>query len=111
MNKLHILWTTDNLITSEHMVFMYATKSLEKKTWDEITIIIWGASTLLAANNKVIQELIQDAILKGVKVSACIACATQLNVVESLRRQGLEVIAWGPLLTKIIQNKEPLITI
>ena len=42
--KLYILWTNDNFITSEKMVFMYGINAKRQDWWDEVTIIVWGAS-------------------------------------------------------------------
>ncbi|MFT7005170.1 MAG: hypothetical protein ACJAWW_002543 [Sulfurimonas sp.] len=110
-NKLNILWTSDNVITAEHMVMMYATNTLVKKIWDEVTVIIWGATSKLVAEDKHIQELIIDAQGKGVKFSACIACATNLGTQKALENLGIELIGWGKPLTEIIKNKEHLITV
>ena len=48
---LYILWTNDNLDTSRFMVMMYATNSRLKGWWDGVTVIIWGATARLAAEN------------------------------------------------------------
>ena len=109
--KLHILWTNDNMDTSQYMVFMYATNSMLKGWWDSVTVIIWGATARLAANNEAIQERMRLAEHAGVKFSACIACARELGVIEKLESLGIEIMPWGPPLTDILQNGDPLITI
>ena len=108
---LHILWTNDNMNTSQYMVFMYATNSMLNCWWDSVTVIIWGATAKLVATNEVIQERIRMAEHAGVKFSACIACARELGVIEKLESLGVEIIPWGPPLTEILQNGDPLITI
>lgn len=110
-NKLHILWTNDNVLTAKHMLLLYASKTLEFKLWDEVTIIIWGASSKLVAENKQIQQLIADAQKTGVKFSSCIKCAEDLGTTQALLDQDIELIAWGKPLTELIKNKEHLITI
>ncbi|MDW7657926.1 MAG: DsrE family protein, partial [Bacillota bacterium] len=87
--KLHILWTSNDVNTAHFMVFMYAINALTKHWWDEVTVIVWGASAKLVAENKAIQDKIEMAKHQGVKVSACIACATQLGVVDKLKELGL----------------------
>ncbi len=109
--KLNILWTSNNVDTARLMVFMYAINAVQKKWWDEVTIIIWGSSAKLVAENSSIQEEIKRAQTSGVKVSACIACATKLNVVDILQDLDLEVISWGKPLTEIIQNGEFLLSV
>ena len=109
--KLHILWTNDNMDTSLHMVMMYATNAMLKGWWDSVTVIIWGATAKLVAENEEIQERIKLAEHAGVKFSACVACARNLGVEKELEDLGIEVIPWGPPLTELLQNGEKLITI
>lgn len=44
MNKLVVLWKTDNLIDIQEMVIPYIHNSKKKNWWDEVEVIIWGAS-------------------------------------------------------------------
>jgi len=110
-NSLYILWTNADIETSQLMVMMYATNSMINHWWDEVTVIIWGATTRLVAENAQIQESIKVAMNVGVKFSACIACARQLGVIEKLEAQGIEVIAWGQPLTELLKGNEKLLTI
>lgn len=108
---LYILWTNDNLITTEKMVFMYGINAKRQNWWDEVTIIVWGATVDLVKNSPVVQELIREAQLEGVHITACKACADQLEAAETLEQLGIEVIYWGRPLTALIQNGEKLLTI
>lgn len=109
--KLYILWTNADLITSEKMVMMYGINSILKGWWKEVTIIIWGATAKLAGENLMIQEQIKIAIETGVKVSACKACADQLGTTDALIALGIEVKYWGEDLTHILKDDETLLTI
>jgi hypothetical protein len=110
-NSLHILWTNADMDTSMRMVMMYATNSMIEHWWDDIMVIIWGATARLVAENDQIQEAIKVAMNVGVKFSACIACARQLGVIEKLESQGIEVKAWGRPLTDLLQSNDKLLTI
>lgn len=110
-NHLHILWTNADLETSELMVFMYATNSMINHWWENVTVIIWGATAKLVAENERIQERIKIASQAGVKFSACAACAKKLGVENELKELGLEVIYWGEPLTQLIKEDQKLITI
>jgi hypothetical protein len=110
-NTLYILWTNVDIITSEKMVFMYATNSMLRGWWENVTVIIWGATAKLVAENAVIQERIRLARQAGVFFTACIACAEQLGVTETLRELGIEVKGWGTGLTELIKERENMITI
>ena len=110
-NTLYILWTNADIDTSLGMVLMYATNSKSRGWWENVTVIIWGAPARLAAENAHIQEAIQVAINAGVKVTACVACARQLGVIEALEAQGIEVTRWGQPLTDLLKNNETLLTV
>ncbi|MDC7217826.1 MAG: DsrE family protein [Spirochaetales bacterium] len=109
--KLNLLWTNADPVTSELMVMMYAHNAMEKGLWEEVQVIIWGATAKLVADDVHIQNLIAEAREVGVEFSACISCANQLGVTSQLEKLGLELKTWGVPLTEIIKNGEHLITV
>lgn len=108
---IHILWTNDNPDTSHNMVMMYATNAMLNNWWDEVTVIIWGATAKYVANDKAIQERIEIAKQAGVKFSACLSCAINLDVVDELKSLDLEVIRWGEKLSNLLQDDLKVISI
>ena len=108
---LYVLWTNDDPITAEKMVFMYTKNALIHGWWDQVTLIIWGAPTKWVGEDANAQQLIQEAMEAGVHVTACKACADQLGVGEALEKLNIEVKYWGVPLTEILKNGEKLITI
>lgn len=110
-DHLYILWTNDNPVTAEKMVFMYSVNARLRGWWDNVTVIIWGATPGLVCEDKIIQEKIREAQEAGVHLSACRACADQLGVTAQLEEMGIEVIYWGEPLTRLLKNNEKLITI
>jgi hypothetical protein len=110
-NRLYILWTNADLITSEKMVMMYATNAMLKHWWDEVTVIIWGATAKVIAENKLLQGKLEIAKLAGVKFTACKACTDQLGVSEQLKTMEIEIIYWGEELTRLLKDNEKLISV
>jgi hypothetical protein len=108
---LYVLWTNDNPITAEKMVFMYTINSLTHGWWEKVTLIIWGAPTKLVSEDVHIQEMIKAALNAGVHITACKACADQLGVTEVLEKLHIEVKYWGQPLTDILNSNERLLTI
>jgi len=108
---LYVLWTNDNPITAEKMVFMYTINSLIHGWWEKVTLIVWGAPAKLVSEDPDIQNKIREALEAGVHVTACKACADQLGVTETLKQLGIEVKYWGIPLTEILKNGEHLVTI
>ena len=114
MNKntdLYVLWTSDNPVTAEKMVFMYTINSLANGWWENVTIIIWGAAARLAGEDDNVREMAAKALKAGVHITACKACADQLGVTEALEELNVEVKYWGADLTELLKNEEKLLTI
>ncbi len=110
-NHLYVLWTNDNPVTAEKMVFMYTTNALRHGWWENVTLIVWGATVNLVCENETIRKEIQNAMEVGVHVTACKACADQLGATEKLMEMGIEVKYWGQPLTELLKNSEQLLTI
>lgn len=110
-NELYILWHSDNIITAQKTVFMYAINAKKKNWWNSITIIIWGASQQLAERNPTIQKLIIKAIKEGVIVTACQACADQLDASDKLEELGVELKYWGEPLTELLKANKKILSI
>ena len=108
---LYILWTNDNIITAEKMVFMYAINAKRRGWWENVTLVIWGATAKLVAENERVQDLVAEARQAGIYVTACKACADQLGVSEILEAHGIDVDYLGIPLTNVLKNDEKLITI
>jgi len=110
-NHLYVLWTNDNPITAEKMVFMYTINSLVHGWWEKVTLIVWGATPKLVAEDAATQAKIKEAQAAGVHVTACKACADQLGVTQALEDMKIEVKYWGQPLTDLLKNNERLLTI
>ena len=109
--SLFILWTNADVETSINMVMMYATNSLSHAWWEKVTVIVWGATATLLAENSAVQKEAKYAMENGVKFSACSSCAKNLGVVDSLTELGIELIPWGEPLTEILMKNGKLLTV
>lgn len=108
---LYILWTNADPISARHMVMMYATNSMLHGWWKAVTVIIWGNTAKLAAENAIIQASMDAARHMGVEFTACIACAVNLGVKDKLEMLDVEVVPWGTQLTKLLKEKRNLLTL
>lgn len=108
---INIIWTNADVEVAEKMVFMYGINSLLKGWWEESTIIIWGPTAKLAAEDSKVKKLIQQGIEAGVNLTACRACADMYGVTAELEAQGIEVIHWGEPLTRLLKNDEKVLTV
>ncbi len=110
-SHLYVLWTNNDPVTAEKMVFMYTVNSLIHGWWEKVTLIVWGSTIELVSKDAKIQALIKKAQEAGVFVTACKACADQLGVTDDLRRLDIEVKYWGAPLTEILKSDERLLTV
>lgn len=110
-NHLNILWTNADPITVEHMVMLYAKGAVTRNWFDKVTVIVWGNSSKLVAENETIQNLVINCQEAGVEFVGCLHCAQQLGAEEKLTELGVDLKYMGAPLTDLIKNDEHLITI
>jgi len=106
-----ILWTTDNKETSINMVLLYAHNAKLKAWMEEVTILVWGASQKLIAEDKEIQEKVKKMIKDGVKVVACLKCADNMEITESLNSCNIDIFYTGEYLSTWIKSGDTIITV
>lgn len=108
---LYIVWTNADPVTSENMVFMYASNSMKNGWWDDVTVVIWGSPQDLLCEDAAIRVGMEAARGLGVEFSACLTCADKLGRTEQLRAMGLEVVRWGAKLSGLLQSGAHVITV
>ncbi len=111
MDKLNILWTTDNKETFFNMVSMYTINAKKREWWQDVNVIIWGASSKLAGTDTEVQAKIAEMMAQGVTIEACLACAENFGVSESLSKLGVNLRYMGQPLTDYLKADEKLLTI
>jgi hypothetical protein len=111
MDKLNILWTTDNKDTVFNMLTMYAINSMTNKWWKEVNLIIWGASAKLIGNDTQVQTEIIEMINQGVSIEACKDCCDNFGVTDKLTSFGINVRYMGNPLTDYIKSGEKILSI
>ena len=111
MDKLNILWTTDNKETINNLLAMYTINSKAHGWWQSVNVIIWGASAKLIGLDKKYQLLVREMIDSGVKVEACKACSDNLNATKKLLELGVDVKYMGEQLTKYLKDNEIVLTL
>jgi hypothetical protein len=109
-DKLVVLWTSDDPYVAERVAFMY-THAARKNGWfDKVTLIIWGPSAKLAAENILIQEKLNAMQKDGVEIEACIVCANAYGVAEKLKDLDFTVKGMGKPLTEYLKSGAKVLT-
>ncbi len=110
-DALYILWTNADPLTADLMVFMYAENSMRYRKWEALTIIVWGATAKLAAEDAHIRKRIRELQALGVHFSACVTCAEELGVAERLRDLDIDLVKWLNPMTEILKGNKKLMTV
>ena len=109
-DHLVIVWTSDDPYTAERMVLMYAHAAKTAGWFDEVTLIIWGPSAKMVAENIKIQEKLKDMQNDGVEIRACIVCANIYEVTEELKALDFDVQGMGVPLTDYLKKGAHVLT-
>jgi hypothetical protein len=109
-NEVMIVWSTDNRETAENMVLLYALNAKTKGWFDEVTLLIWGASQKLLVQDEYFQTKVKEISDAGVRVVACKKCSENLGIESSLKACSVELFYTGVLLSDWAKSGKPLLT-
>jgi hypothetical protein len=104
IDKLTILWTSENEEIATNMLLMYTLKSNLNNWWKECNLITWGPSNKILCENPEVQVMVKQIMDTGVKVYSCKRCAEEYGIVEKLENMGIEVKLMGEPLTNYLQD-------
>lgn len=107
---LVVVWSSGDPYVAEKVAFMYTHAAKTAGWFDKVTLIVWGPSAKLAAENTMIQEKLTSMMKDGVILEACIACARSYGVDENLTRLGIDVKGMGKILSGYLKNDARVIT-
>lgn len=111
MDKLTILWTSDNKDTFMNVVASYIQGSKSNEWWKDIKLMIWGAPVKLVGEDSQIQAELLEIIGLGVKVEVCKRCCIQYELTELFEKLGASQEMLGPIVTAQLKSDEKILTI
>jgi hypothetical protein len=104
-DELVVLWTSGDREVALKMAFMYTFNSNRFKWgWKGVTLIVWGPSAKLLAEDQELKEHIIDMKDAGIKLQACKKCSDMYGVSDDLKRLGIEVKYMGKALTDYLRD-------
>ena len=109
-DKLVVLWTSDDPYVAERVAFMYTHAAKTAGWFSEVTLIIWGPSARLAAENIKVQEKLKAMQEDGVVIEACIVCANAYGVTDILKNMDFVVKGMGSPLTGYLKSGAKVLT-
>ena len=109
-DKLVVIWTSDDPYLAERVAFMYTHAAKTAGWFNEVTLIIWGPSAKLAAENMKVQEKLKAMQEDGVVIEACIVCANAYGVTDILKNMDFVVKGMGSPLTGYLKSGAKVLT-
>jgi len=109
-DKLVVVWTSDDPYVAERVALMYTHAAKTAGWFSEVTLIIWGPSAKLTAENTMIQEKLKAMQDDGVVIEACIVCADAYEVTGKLKELDFVVKGMGRPLTDYMKGGAKVLT-
>lgn len=109
-NKLLIIWSSADEEVAKKLILLYGSVMLPRGYWDEATIMIWGPSAKLLAEDEDLQERVKTVMQTGVKFNVCVVCSDDYGVSQKLQDIGVELTHTGEMLTNALQSDYKVIT-
>jgi len=106
MKTLLIVWKTNNDIDIHNFVVPYAYNAKRHEWFDEVKVLIWGASQDVVVKTVLIQQRVLNLIKNGVQVLACKMCANNLQATEALEALGVDVRFAGDFLSDHLKDPD-----
>lgn len=109
-NDLVIVWTSDDPYVAERVALMYTHAAKLNNWFDNVTLIVWGPSAKLIAENIKLQEKVKQMIADGVIVEACSACSDAYGTTKILQELGYNPKPMGVPLTTYLKSGANILT-
>ena len=109
-NKLVLVWSSDDPMVAERVALMFPHAAQKNKWFSEVTLVVWGPSAKLIAEDAALQKKISGMQADGVKVEACIACASAYGVADKLKALNYDVLPMGEPLANYLKRGYQVIT-
>jgi len=106
MNKLLVVWKSDNDIDINNFITPFAYNSKTQGWFDDVEVLIWGASAHKIKEDKNAQEKVVKLVSSGALVFACKYCADQTESTEILESLGVTVIYTGVYLSDKMKDPD-----
>jgi hypothetical protein len=106
MNRLCIVWKSDNPIDIHNFIIPYAYNAKVQEWFDDVHVIIWGASQEIVKEAPLIQERIKNLLKNNIHVYACMMCARNVEATAVLQSIGVDVQYTGDLLSEYLKDSD-----
>ena len=106
MSKVLVVWKSNNDIDIHNFVIPYCYNAVVQEWFDEVELLIWGASQEKVMNDTIIQQRVANLVKNKVKVYACKMCSDNVGASDVLKEIGVNVRYTGDLLSDRLKDSE-----
>jgi hypothetical protein len=106
MSKLLIVWKSDHETDIHNFIVPYAYNAQAHEWFDQVEILIWGASQEKIAQDTIIQQRVKNLIKNEITIYACKMCADKVSASQILSELGVQVKYTGNLLTERLKSPD-----
>ena len=110
ISHIIIIWSTRDGEVFRELIYPYLLNSKTKGWWKEATLVVWGPSDLTLVENKDIQDNIEELLVAGIEVEACLACADNYGVADQMSDLGIDVKYMGNPTTGYLKSDAQILT-
>jgi len=105
-DKLLIVWSSSEKEVAKQLVLLYGSVMLERNYWSEATIMLWGPSAKLLAEDAELQEQVLRVQKSGVNFNVCVVCSDEYGVTQKLQELNIAPIHTGEMLTQALKSSD-----
>jgi hypothetical protein len=106
MSKLLVVWKSNNDIDIHNFVIPYCYNAVVQEWFDEVELLIWGASQEKLMSDPIIQQRVVNLVKNNITVYACKMCSDKVGATSILESIGVNVRYTGDLLSNRLRDKE-----
>lgn len=105
MKKLLVVWKSDDYRTIEQFIAPFTINSKKQEWFDDVEVLIWGASTDYLKKNVKPRSLVTKMIEQGIEVRACKYCSDTVKATDILLELGVNVMYTGVYLSDKMKDE------
>ncbi len=106
MSKVLVVWKSNNDIDIHNFVIPYCYNAVMHEWFDEVELLIWGASQEKVMEDTVIQQRVANLVKNNVTVYACKMCSDNVGASDVLKGLGVNVRYTRDLLSDRLKDKD-----
>ena len=94
-SQLCVVWSSGDPGVAKNVCFMYTHNAKLRGWFGGVHLVVWGPSAKLLSETEELQKEVKAMQEAGVVVEACVSCANNYGVADTLRSLDIDVKPMG----------------